>query len=129
MSISYWRNKDKYYRIIGSICNDCSYESFPEFYTCSKCGSSNIEDKIMPNTGKIISYTISYESMPGFEAEIPMPIGLIQLTNGVNIIAHIVDSNIETIKVNASVKSVFRKINIDGKSGQIFYGYKFKVII
>ena len=67
--------------------------------------------------------------MPGFEAEIPMPIGLIQLNNGVNIIAHIVDSNIETIKVNASVKSVFRKINVDGKSGQIFYGYKFKVII
>ena len=29
---------------------------------------------------------------------------------------------------DATVKAVFRKINADGNSGQIYYGYKFKVI-
>ena len=82
----------------------------------------------MPHTGKIISYTLSYESMPGFEYELPMSIGLIKLDNGVNMVSQLVDSEVEDIKINANVKAVFRKINADGNSGQIYYGYKFKVI-
>ena len=46
----------------------------------------------MPHTGKIISHTLSYESMPGFEYELPMSIGLIKLDNGVNIVSQLVDS-------------------------------------
>lgn len=128
MSISYWRLRDRYYRIIGSICNSCDFVSFPKFYSCPKCHSVNIADKEMPRTGKLLSYTISYEAMPGFEAELPMIIGLIKLDNGVNIIAQIIDSNIDDIQINVRVKSMFRKINSDGSSGQIYYGYKFKVL-
>ena len=57
-----------------------------------------------------------------------MSIGLIKLDNGVNIVSQLVDSEVEDIKINANVKAVFRKINADGNSGQIYYGYKFKVI-
>tara|TARA_Y100000815_G_C13155432_1_gene429609 strand:- start:100 stop:504 length:405 start_codon:yes stop_codon:yes gene_type:complete len=128
LSVSYWRLRDRYYRIIGSICDSCNYESFPKFNTCPKCKSHDISDKEMPHTGKIISYTLSYESMPGFEYELPMSIGLIKLDNGVNIVSQLVDSEVEDIKINANVKAVFRKINADGNSGQIYYGYKFKVI-
>jgi len=128
MSISYWRLRDNYYRLLGSICNSCKHESFPKFTTCMKCNSTNISEKEMPNTGKIISYTLSYEAMPEFENQLPMSIGLIKLENGVNIIAQIVDSEIQDIKINARVKAVFRKISTDGNSGQIYYGYKFKII-
>ena len=127
MSVSYWRNRDRYFRIIGSICNSCKYESFPNFYNCKKCNSDDISDKEMPNHGKIISYTVSSESMPGFEKELPMSIGLIKLDNNVNIVAQIVDSDLDDIKIGANVKSVFRKILSDGDSGQIYYGYKFKI--
>ncbi|MBH59475.1 MAG: hypothetical protein CMO19_03535 [Thaumarchaeota archaeon] len=128
MSVSYWRNRDRYFRIIGSVCNSCNYESFPNFYKCKKCNSEDISDKQMPHKGKLISYTLSSESMPGFEKELPMSIGLIRLDNNVNIVAQIVDSDIEDIKINANVKAVFRKISSDGDSGQIYYGYKFKII-
>tara|TARA_B100001750_G_scaffold103237_1_gene81653 strand:+ start:4364 stop:4762 length:399 start_codon:yes stop_codon:yes gene_type:complete len=128
MSVSYWRNRDRYFRIIGSICNSCNYESFPNFYTCNNCNSEDISDKEMPNTGKLISYTLSSESLPGFEKELPMSIGLIKLNNNVNIVSQIVDSDLEDIKIGANVKAVFRKILSDGDSGQIYYGYKFKVI-
>ena len=128
MSVSYWRNRDRYFRIIGSICNSCNYESFPNFYTCPNCNFEDISDKEMPNHGKLISYTLSSESMPGFEKELPMSIGLIKLDNNVNIVSQIVDSDLEDIKLGANVKAVFRKILSDGDSGQIYYGYKFKVI-
>ena len=128
MSVSYLRNRDRYFRIIGSICNSCNYESFPNFYTCPNCNSEDISDKEMPNKGKLLSYTLSSESMPGFEKELPMSIGLIKLDNNVNIVSQIVDSDFEDIKIGATVKAVFRKILSDGDSGQIYYGYKFKVI-
>ena len=45
----------------------------------------------MPTQGIIISYTILYEPMLGFEDEIPMQIALIQLNNGVRLVSQIVD--------------------------------------
>ena len=57
-----------------------------------------------------------------------MSIGIIKLNNDVNIVSQIVDSDLEDIKIGANVKAVFRKILSDGDSGQIYYGYKFKVI-
>ena len=66
--------------------------------------------------------------MPGFEKELPMSIGLIKLDNNVNIVSQIVDSDFEDIKIGANVEAVFRKILSEGDSGQIYYGYKFKVI-
>ena len=130
MSISYWRTRDRYYRIIGSICENCKSEFFPPVYTCSKCNStdkSKIKDKEMPNQGIIISYTILYEPMLGFEDEIPMQIALIQLNNGVRLVSQIVDCKIDDIAIGKNVKRVFRKIKSESKSGQIWYGYKFRL--
>jgi len=130
MSISYWRTRDRYYRIIGSICESCQSEFFPPVYTCSKCDSNNkskIKDKEMPNQGTIISYTLLYEPMEGFEDEIPMNIALIKLTNGVRIVSQLVDCKIDDIKIGTKVTRVFRKIKSESKSGQIWYGYKFRL--
>ena len=130
MSISYWRLRDRYYRIIGSICENCQSEFFPPVYICSKCNSndnSKIKDKEMPNQGIIISYTLLYEPMDGFEDEIPMNIVLIQLTNGVRLVSQLVDCKIDDIKIGKKVTRVFRKIKSESKSGQIWYGYKFRL--
>ena len=100
MSISYWRLRDNYYRLLGSICNSCKHESFPKFTTCMKCNSTNISEKEMPNTGKIISYTLSYEAMPEFENQLPMSIGLIKLENGQIVKALQLDQMVENMLVN-----------------------------
>ena len=82
----------------------------------------------MPKTGSLLSYTLQRESVQGFEDQEPMVFGLLELENGVRIVSQIVDLPYDSLKEGMKLKAVFRRIKVDGESGQIFYGYKFGVI-
>lgn len=127
MAIQYWRIRDRYYRLIGSKCENCGDEFFPPVYRCKGCGSEDIKDKEMPKSGKIITYTLLHEPLPGFEAQAPFYLAVIELTNGARILSQLVDSPAESIKTGAKVTATTRRARVDGESGQILYGYKFIV--
>jgi len=125
MSVPFWRTRDRYYRILGNICENCQQEYFPPVSVCRRCRSTKLKDKEMPRQGTLLSYTLQKESIYGFEDQEPMVFALVKLENGVKIIAQIVDAPYESLKEGMKLRAVFRKIKSDGESGQIFYGYKF----
>lgn len=127
MSIQHWRIRDRYYRLIGSKCATCGAESFPPVYRCKECGSEHIKDKEMPKSGKIMTYTKLHETLPGFEAQAPFFIAVVKLDNGARVLTQIVDSPDESVKTGAKVNATVRRAMVGGESGQIIYGYKFKV--
>jgi len=63
-----------------------------------------------------------------FEKQVPYPVAIIKLEEGSQITAQIVDCNIDEIKIGMKVESVFRRIQEDGYTGAIYYGYKFKPV-
>ncbi len=127
MAIQQWRIRDRYYRLIGSRCKDCGDEFFPPVYRCKGCGSEHIADREMPRTGKIMTYTILHEPLPGYEAQTPLYLAFVKLDNGAKILTQIVDSPEDAIKTGAKVRATVRRAKVDGESGQIIYGYKFIV--
>ncbi|MBI3858747.1 MAG: Zn-ribbon domain-containing OB-fold protein [Thaumarchaeota archaeon] len=127
MAIEYWRNRDRYYRLIGSRCQNCGDEFFPPVYRCRGCGSEKIVDKEMPKSGKIVTYTRLHEPLPGFEAQAPFYLAVVELKNGARVLSQVVDSPDESVKTGARVKATVRRMKVDGESGQIIYGYKFVV--
>ena len=128
MSIQYWRVRDRYYRLIGSKCTDCGDEFFPPVYRCRGCGSDRIKDKEMPKSGKIMTYTVLHEPLPGFEAQTPLHLAVVELENGARVLSQVVDSPEGSIKTGAKVRAIVRRALVDGESGQIIYGYKFTVV-
>lgn len=129
MSVPYWRMRDRYYDLLGNKCPECGKEYFPPVNLCRKCRSDNMKDKGMPKNGKILSYTMQKESLPGFEDQEPMIFGLVELENDVRLVAQIVDCVYESLRRGQRVRMVFRRVRSDGESGQIFYGYKFTPFI
>ena len=127
MPIQQWRVRDRYYRLIGSKCRDCGDEFFPPVYRCKGCGSEHIVDKEMPRTGKIMTYTVLHEPLPGYEAQTPLYLAVVKLENGARVLTQIVDSPEESIRSGAKVRATVRRAMVDGESGQITYGYKFIV--
>jgi scaffold protein (connect acetoacetyl-CoA thiolase and HMG-CoA synthase) len=127
MAIRSWRIRDRYYRLIGSKCSDCGHEFFPPVYRCRECGSDKITDREMPKSGKIVTYTELHEPLPGFEAQAPFHLAVVELENGARVLTQIVDSPSEAIKTGAKVSATVRRARVDGESGQIIYGYKFIV--
>lgn len=127
MAIQQWRIRDRYYRLIGSRCKDCGDEFFPPVYRCKGCGSEHIADKEMPKTGKIMTYTVLHEPLPGYEAQTPLRLAIVKLDNGARVLTQIVDSPEDAVKTGAKVRATVRRAKVDGDSGQIIYGYKFVV--
>ncbi|MDG6902137.1 MAG: Zn-ribbon domain-containing OB-fold protein [Nitrososphaerota archaeon] len=127
MAIQYWRQRDRYYRLIGSKCTECGAEFFPPVYKCRKCGSESVEDREMPKNGKILTYTQLHEPLPGFEAEAPFFLAVVELENGGRVLSQVVDCPEESVRIGAKVRAVVRRVRVDGESGQILYGYKFVV--
>lgn len=127
MAIQSWRLRDRYYRLMGSKCEECGAEAFPPVYRCRKCGSEKISDREMPRSGKIVTYTILHEPLPGFEAQAPFYLAVVELENGARMLSQVVDSEPSAIVTGAKVKAEVRKVRVDGDSGQILYGYKFIV--
>ena len=127
MAIQAWRIRDRYYRLIGSRCQECGTEFFPPVYRCRRCGSEKIKDKEMPREGKIMTYTRLHEPLPGFEAQVPFYLAVVRLENGAKVLGQVVDSPDEFVKTGARVKATVRRAKVDGDSGQIIYGYKFIV--
>jgi len=76
--------------------------------------------------GKIITYSIIHVGPEDFEEQIPYPIAIVELDEGPRITAQIVDCNLNDIKIGMRVESTFRRIQEDGYTGAIYYGYKFK---
>lgn len=127
MAIQYWRQRDRYYRLIGTKCSKCGAEFFPPVYRCRKCGSESVEDHEMPKTGKILTYTQLHEPLPGFETQAPFYLAIVELENGGRVLSQVVDSPDESVKIGAKVRATVRRVRVDGESGQILYGYKFVV--
>ncbi len=124
-----WRRIPERYTLMGSLCENCKTEYFPQRKFCSKCRrKGRIVQKRMPEQGKIFSFTEVQAAPSGHEDEAPYFLAIVELNNGVKLMSQIVDSEREKIKFDAPVKTVFRKIAEGDDEGLIAYGYKFKVI-
>src|SRR5205809_8106960 len=108
-------------------CADCGVQLLLRVYRCRDCGTRNIADKDMPGTGRSLTHTKLHEPLPGFEAQVPHNLAVIELQNGARVLAQIVDTPQEKIETGAKARAVIRRVQVDGDSGQILYGYKFVV--
>ncbi|MBP1357826.1 MAG: Zn-ribbon domain-containing OB-fold protein [Sulfolobus sp.] len=123
---SVWRIKDSLYNLIAVKCEDCGNITFPYQQACSKCGSSKVKPIKLSGEGTLIDYTVSYQSRDGFEKVSPLYVGLIQLDEGLTIVAPLTDVDVTQIKEGMRVKTTLRRLRSDSSNGLIVYGIKFR---
>ena len=124
-----WRNQRDRYNLIGTHCEECKNDFFPQRKICPVCRrKGKLKEKQMPTTGKIYSFTLVTGGPVGFDYETPYHLAIVELDNKVKILTQIVDSDDDKIKIGQSVKAMFRRIQTHGEEGLIAYGYKFKVV-
>ena len=127
----FWREMQSRYNMIGRKCRNCEKVYFPPRDLCPKCRRASMGkmDKLkLSGKGKVISFSTVHEGLPEFQMQIPYTMAIIELEEGARITGQIVDCNENCVKIGADVEAVFRKLGSEGKSGIIYYGYKFKLI-
>ena len=124
----FWREIPQRYNFIANQCGTCKRVFFPPREACPDCrrkSIENIKEIKLSGKGEVVTYTIIHVGPGDFEEQTPYPMAIIKLEEGPQITAQIVDCPLEEMKIGMKVEATFRKIQQDGHTGAIYYGYKF----
>ena len=85
-----------------------------------------MQEKKLSGKGEVVTYTIIHTAPENFEEQVPYPIAIVKLDEGPLVTAQIVDCPLDEVAIGMKVESTFRRIQEEGYTGAIYYGYKFK---
>ena len=124
-SARYWREIPQRYRYEAAKCKKCEKVFFPPRRVCSQCGTREFEKTQLPQEGEVETFTVIRVAPTGFSDEAPYAVGIVSLPGGIRVTAQIVDCDPTRLTIGDRVRLEFRKIQQDGDSGILCYGYKF----
>ena len=119
-----WRKTRRGNCILGSKCKKCSSLFFPSRRKCAKCESFEMEDYKFKGTGEVYSHSTIHYPPAGFEKQVPYSIAIVKLDEGSKITAQIIE--FDEIRIGMKVEFCVRKVRVDGETGIIHYGIKFR---
>ena len=125
----FWREIPQRYNFLANVCSSCDRVYFPPRESCPYCrrkSMGKMKERYLSGRGEVVSYTVVHVGPEDFEEQVPYPIAIIQLEEGPRITGQIVDGDPDDVKIGMKVESTFRKIQQDGCTGAIYYGYKFR---
>jgi len=106
-------------------CVKCGSIDFPPRLVCNKCGAREFETVRLSGKGELASYTVIRVAPTGFGDLAPYAIGIVKLDEGIRVMGQVTDCDPENLKIGDRVATQFRRVNEEGKTGMIMYGYKF----
>ncbi len=121
---SYWREMPRRYRLEAAKCKKCEHISFPARLICPECGHREFENINLKRTGKLLTYTVIHVAPSQFTDQVPYAVGILELDDGVRLMAQIADCPLNELKTGMTLKIEFRRITSEGQAGIIHYGYK-----
>jgi uncharacterized OB-fold protein len=127
-SAGMWRRINARYNLIGSECQNCKRSYFPPRIVCKECGRNTVmKEKRFSGNGTVYSYSRIYVPPDAFKDDAPYTVGVVKLEEGPMVEGHIIENG-KKIEVGTEVRTVFRKMRVEGEEGLVHYHFKFEPI-
>lgn len=127
-SAGMWRKIDTRYNLIASECEKCKTLYFPPRIVCRNCGrETRMKSRKLSGNGKVHSLTTIRVPSDTFKENAPYTVGVVELEEGPKVEGHIVENG-KKAGIGTKVKTVFRKMYVDGEEGLIHYHFKFEAV-
>lgn len=121
----HWRETPERYRLEAGKCLKCGSIHFPSRLICPDCGQREFETIKLSGKGELATFTIIRVAPSGFSDLVPYAVGIVKLDEGLSIMGQITDCHPEDLEIGDRLTTQFRRINEEGKTGMIQYGFKF----
>lgn len=125
----YHRLRSVFYRMQAARCRACRLTEFPPRRRCRQCGAEDMEELFLSGRGKILSYTQVFSPARGFRDASGSVTALIEMEEGVRVIAQLTDVDPENVATGQDVEMVVRRLRADQEQGLLVYGYKFRPVL
>lgn len=93
---------------------------------CYHCGGDSMQEFELKGTGELTNYTVVYYPPREFLGQEPYVVGHIQMDEGVNMPAPVMDVDPDAVEVGTRVAATLRRMKL-GHEGDIYYSHKFVV--
>jgi len=120
-----WREYPQRYRLEATKFKKSGKTYFPPRKVDPETGDTEFETVRLPDTGKIVTYTVIRVAPGMWSDESPYALAIAELTDGTRVMAQVTDCDVETVKIGMEVRLEFRRVQTEGHSGVLSYGYKF----
>lgn len=123
-----WREIPGRYNLEGTKCDCCGKVFFPQRNFCSYCRRDSIGKMSkykLCREGEVFSFSVIHEAPECNNNQKPYAVVLVKTKDDILLAGQLVDVDLQTIKIGMSVRAVLRKLDADGASGVIHYGFKF----
>jgi Predicted nucleic-acid-binding protein containing a Zn-ribbon len=123
-----WREIPGRYNLEGSKCCNCGKVYFPKRDFCPKCRRESIgkiENVKIAREGEIFSFSVIHEAPDRNSALKPYAVAFVKTKDDVLIAGQVADVELDKLEIGLPVRAVLRKLDADGSSGVIHYGFKF----
>jgi len=128
-----WRTIPQRYRLVAARCKECGTINFPPRRICIGCNKpTEFEEVKLSGRGKIYSYTVIARGATVYEQADEALVGgsfavaLVELEEGVRVIAQLTDCDPYKVEVGMEVEAVLRRVY--EQDGIIRYGLKFRPV-
>jgi len=104
------------HRLTVPRCTNCGTFRFPPGPFCHECQHQDVEHVEMSGTGTIYTYTIArHPVVPTLADSVPYAVAVIELDGapGVRMIANIVDSDVELVRIGTRVELAWDDVNAE----------------
>ncbi|MFC2067203.1 Zn-ribbon domain-containing OB-fold protein [Chloroflexota bacterium] len=115
--------------LMGSRCRNCEEVYFGKAVACQNCQGEDLEDTALSREGTLYTYTIIQNKPPGdykgsdpFE---PFAVGLVELPEGIRILAPLAGCSFDEIKIGMKLKLSIDEFYKD-EEGRTVLSYSFR---
>ncbi len=112
-------------RLLGSKCASCDTPYFPKAAICHNpnCNDSQLEDAEFGPKGKLWSFTVQvYPPPPPAKYDEPFEpyaLGLVDMTEGLRVLAKVSTDDLTSVKVGAEVELVIEKLYTNPEGNEV----------
>ena len=100
--------------LLGLRCRDCGIAAFGPGTFCQGCTSDKLEPIELSKRGTLYSYTVVRVPPAGWPGPVPYILGQVELPEGPQVLAEVVDCGEEDLKIGMEVELTLRPVQGEG---------------
>ena len=103
-------------RLLAARCVACGKLSFPAAPVCPYCGADGAREARVGPAGRLCLYTAVLSRPPGYRGEVPYGFGVVELEDGLRVIARLTESRLERLRPGLALRLVVEPLFTDTRA-------------
>jgi uncharacterized OB-fold protein len=106
-------------RLLGGRCGACGRHHFPATDLCPYCSADGCATRALSRRGVLCLFTTVVNRPPGYSGEVPFGFGVVELPEGLRVIARLTETDAARLDFGMPVHLTFVPLHIDDAGRQV----------